>query len=209
MDNFSLSDIRAVLDNDNEGFGGGSWWILLLFIVLFGGGNGFGFNGNRGQEQTAATLNTDFSILERKLDSIANGICQSSYENARLANQTDIAMLQGFNATQGQLADCCCTTQRAIDNVRYNAAQNTCEITNAVHQENEATRAAISALSSKLDQNEIQSLRDKVASMELNSALCGVVRYPLATTYNAGYNPYGCNPCGFNNNCCGAYGTTF
>lgn len=203
MDNFSLSDMRAVLDNSNEGFGGGSWWILLLFIILFGGGNGFGFGGNR--EQTADVLNTDFSILERKLDGISNGICQSSYENARLANQTDIAMLQGFSAAQGQLADCCCTTQRAIDNVRYDAAQNTCEITNAVHQENEATRAAISALSTKLDQNEIQNLRDKVASMELTSALCGVVRYPLATTYNAG-----CAPFGFNGgNCCGTYGTTF
>lgn len=36
------------------------------------------------------------------------------------------------------------------------------------------------------------------------NALCGVVRYPNATTYNAGGNPF------FGGNgCCGGYGTAF
>lgn len=38
--------------------------------------------------------------------------------------------------------------------------------------------------------------------LQLQSALCGVVRYPNSTTFTAGYNPY------FNTNACGC-GTTF
>lgn len=38
--------------------------------------------------------------------------------------------------------------------------------------------------------------------LQLQSALCGVVRYPNSTTFTAGYNPY------FNANTCGC-GTTF
>lgn len=164
------------------------------------GNTGF-FGGNRG-EQNAPALNTDFAILERKLDGLTDGVCNSSYENARLANQTDTRVFQGFNETQRQLADCCCSTQRAIDGVRYDGAQHTFELANTIHEDGVATRAAIAALSSKMDQNEIQQLRDRLYSAELNSSLCGVVRYPLATTYNAG-----CPPFAFNGGC--GCGTTF
>ena len=46
-ENFSLADMAAVMKNDNSN--GASWnnpmW--LLWAILFGGGNGFGFGGNR------------------------------------------------------------------------------------------------------------------------------------------------------------------
>ena len=47
MDNYSLSDIRAATDHDDDGFSGqGGWfWIVVLFLFMFGfGGNGFGRN---------------------------------------------------------------------------------------------------------------------------------------------------------------------
>lgn len=72
---------------------------------------------------------------------------------------------------QAQLSNCCC------------------ELKTAVHAEGEATRALI-------QQNEIQTLRDKVASLEMDNRMCGVVRYPTATTYTSGSNPFcGCG-CG-------------
>lgn len=44
----------------------------------------------------------------------------------------------------------------------------------------------------------------QVNQLQLQSALCGVVRYPNSTTFTAGYNPY------FNANACGCgCGTTF
>jgi hypothetical protein len=57
------------------------------------------------------------------------------------------------------MKDCCCTTNRNIDAVRYENAQNTCAITNAIHAEGEATRALINA-------NTIQELRDKLEARD-------------------------------------------
>ena len=51
------------------------------------------------------------------------------------------------------------TTNRNIDAVRYEGAQNTCAITNAIHAEGEATRALINA-------NVMQELRDKLEARD-------------------------------------------
>lgn len=45
-------------------------------------------------------------------------------------------------------------------------------------------------------ENEIQSLRDQVSALQLNAAMCGVVKYPTMTTYATQCNPfagYACN----------------
>ena len=48
--------------------------------------------------------------------------------------------------------------------------------------------------STLIQANEMQALRDKIQQLELHDALCGVVRYPLSTTYTSGGNPFcGCN----------------
>lgn len=71
--------------------------------------------------------------------------------------------------------------------------QNACDITTAIHAEGEATRALIHT-------NEIQALRDKVSSLEMDSRFCGVVRYPMSYSYSAGNSPFcGCG-CGCGNN---------
>jgi hypothetical protein len=108
-------------------------------------------------------------------------------------------MLNGFNTLGMQIAEnrfaaqnCCCETNRNIDAVRYEAQKNTCDITTAIHAEGEATRALIR-------ENEIQALRDKVHALEQNAALCGVVRYPNAMTYSAGYSPFCVSPCAATN----------
>lgn len=53
----------------------------------------------------------------------------------------------------------CCTTNRNIDSVKAEAYKNTCEITNAIHREGEATRALIIA-------NQMQELRDRLADRD-------------------------------------------
>ena len=94
-----------------------------------------------------------------------------------------------------QLATCCCDTQRAIDGVNYNAAQNTASI-------NANTTAAVQKVLDAIQKDKIEALQGQVNQLQLQSALCGVVRYPNSTTFTAGYNPY------FNANTCGC-GTTF
>lgn len=153
--NYSLADIRAAT-HDNDGFEGqGSWfWIVVLFLFMFGSGNGmFGNQGNLTRAEMTDGFNNQ-SVL-RKLDGITQGLCDGFYA-------MNTGMLNGFNTVGNQIAEnrfaaqqCCCETNRNIDNVRYEASKNTCDITSAIHAEGEATRALINA-------NTMQALRDKL-----------------------------------------------
>ena len=191
MDNYSLADIRAATGADENGWGGGgAWWIIILFLFMFGmGGGGWGW-GNRGNDAlTRAEMQQGFDTQEitRKLDGLSYGMCDGFYAQ-------NTTMLNGFAGVTSAVRDaqfaaqqCCCETNRNIDSVRYDAQKNTCDITTAIHAEGEATRALI-------QKNEMQNLRDRLQQMELREAMCGVVRYPMATTYTSGGNPFfGCN----------------
>lgn len=154
----------------NSGFGGfggdGAWWIIILFLFVFcgWGGNGWGNNGNSGGVVDGYVLTSDFASVERKLDSIANGICDSTFAlnnaitggfatttqaintgfgNAELsrANQ-QAALMQQLNAMQMQAANCCCENRAAIAQVRYDMATQACDTRNTVQN---ATRDIIDA----------------------------------------------------------------
>lgn len=194
MDNYSLADIRAATGAEENGWGGGgAWWIIILFLFMFGmGGGGWGW-GNLGNDAlTRAEMQQGFDTQEitRKLDGLSYGMCDGFYAQ-------NTTMLNGFAGVTAAVRDaqfaaqqCCCETNRNIDAVRYDAQKNTCDITTAIHAEGEATRALI-------QKNEMQNLRDRLQQMELREAMCGVVRYPMATTYTSGGNPF----CGCNNGC--------
>lgn len=144
---------NAGRNNDGVGFGdNGAWWIIL-FLIFGWGRNGFGngFGGNGGGVGDNYILATDFATIERKLDSLANGICDSTFAlnntvtNGFFGVQNSLtqgfaglntALLQGNYALSSQLADCCCgvktqladcccTIERGIDGINYNNAINT------------------------------------------------------------------------------------
>lgn len=191
MDTMSLSDIAAVTRGaDNDGWGnGGAWWIIILFLFVFMG-NGFGFNrqGEFGQYATAASqqeilFGQQFGQLNDRLTSIGNGICNLGYdvqgnigqlgkEMALAQNGTNTAIMQSANGIQAQLAECCCNTQRAIDGVNANI---------------EAKFAALEK--SQLEQR-IAEQSARIASLEMDNRMYGVVRYPNGYTYNAGMSPF-------------------
>lgn len=194
MENYSLSDIRAATDHDrDDGFGGGAWWIIILFLFMFGMGGLGGFCGQNGA-LTRAEMQQGFDTAEvtRKLDGLSYGLSEGFYAQ-------NTTMLNGFAGVTAAVENarfsaqqCCCETNRNIDGVRYDAQKNTCDIITAIHAEGEATR-------NLMQQNEIQQLRDRIQRAELRDAMCGVVRYPMATTYTSGGNPFcGCGCCGQN-----------
>lgn len=136
--NYSLSDIAAVTDgNRNNGMFGGDWsaWIILFLLFgMFGGGwggfGGFGgFGGGSGFQgmATRADINEGFALngLQTGITAIQQGICDSTY-----ALQNSIT--GGFNTVNGAIKDCCCQTQRAIDGVNFNMAQNTCTLQSGI-----------------------------------------------------------------------------
>lgn len=186
MDNYSLSDLRAAVGDDNNGFGGnGAWWVILLFLFWGFNGNGWNRQGEFGQYATAASqqeilYGQQFGQLNDRLTNIGNGICDSTF-----ALNNSITS-EGRNLSS-QLANCCCENRLATANLAAQMDRQTCDITTAIHAEGEATRALIQT-------NEIQSLRDKVSSLEMDSRFCGVVRYPMSYSYSAGNSPF-CGGC--------------
>ena len=209
MDNYSLSDLAAVSkDNDGWGGGGGAWWIIILFLFVFMGGGWGGFNrqGEFGQYATAASqqeilFGQHFGQLNDRITNVGNGLCTLGYEMQGNIGQlgrevalaqagTNTTIMQTGNSIQGQIAQCCCDNRLATANLSAQRDRQTCDITTAIHAEGEATRALMQA-------NELQALRDKVASLEMDNRMCGVVRYPNGLTYSAGSSPF----CGCNSGC--------
>lgn len=195
----SLADIAAVTDKTNGMFGGadgGMWIFALLILLMIGGGGGF-FGGTRnlnGEPVTEAGLCNamNFNNLENSVGRLNDNV-QHNYQGLQngLSN-LGYETLRNFNAAQTQLADCCCTTQRAIDGVNYNGAINTASI-------NANTTAQTQKILDALAQNKIDTLQAQVNQLQLQSAMCGVVRYPNATTYTAGFNPVFNSGCGCSN----------
>lgn len=136
------------------GLGGdGAWWIVLFLIfAAFGGwGNGFGFGGGGNGVMDGYVLTSDFANVERKIDSVNQGLCDGFYQQAQLVNGTNMAMANGFaqaelsrsnqqaalmqqlNAMQMQAANCCCENRAAIAQVRYDMATQACDTRNTVN----------------------------------------------------------------------------
>ena len=188
--NYSLSDIAAVSEN---GFGGGNAWIMIiLFALIFGfGGNGWNRNSDFGQFATAASqseilIGQQFQNLDNKIDRIGNGIADATFA---LNN----SIKDGNYATQTAIKDCCCTTQRNIDSVRFDMSNYACAIK---ENDNANTQKILDVIA----QNKIETLQGRINQLELQQAMCGVVRYPNAMTYTAGTSPFcNCN-CGCYNN---------
>ena len=129
-------------DNCSFGDGNGCWWVILFLLFAFGGwGRGFGgFGGNYGSQTGGATdgyvLASDFAQVDRKLDSVNNGICDSTFAlNNTMTNgfaNVQNTLCQGFSGinnaittngyetrlgVQGlsaSLANCCCDLKTQI-----------------------------------------------------------------------------------------------
>jgi hypothetical protein len=159
----TAGDILALTKNNDDGNWMNNPFIYLVWLALLGNGGMFG---NRGDAavQGAITRSDLFEGFNNQdvngqLRGITNGICDGFYA-------INSGLKDGFYGIQGALAEnrfaqqnCCCETNRNIDGVRFENAQNTCAITNAIHAEGEATRALINA-------NTMQDLRDKLEARD-------------------------------------------
>ena len=206
----------------NGGFGwgdNGALWLIVLFLFIFAGGwgNGFGNNGNGGGVVDGYVLTSDFANVERKIDSVNQGLCDGFYQQAQLVNGTNMAMANGFaqaelsrsnqqaalmqqlNAMQMQAANCCCENRAAIAQVRYDMASQACDTRNTVNtaardiidNQNQNSRAILDFLTqSKLQdlQSENQGLKLAASQAAQNNYLISQLRPTPIPSYQS------CNP---------------
>ena len=191
MENLTPADIKAVTDGEGGMFGGGSILLVLVlfFILMMGGGNW----GGRGNAVTEADLCNANSFSELKAGVARNGDAISGMYTGLQNGLSNLGYetLRNFNTLQAQLADCCCTIQRGIDSVNYNGAINT---SNIIQAQERGTQKILDAICG----NRMADMQNQINQLQLQAALCGVVRYPNAITYNAGVSPFFggcCNTC--------------
>ena len=231
MENYSLSDIAAVSGNRNNGmFGGdgdwGAWIILFLLFGMFGRGGWGGFGGGNECGAPCATqadvrAAVDQQTLISKLDQQTYGLADSTYALNNAING-------GFHSVERQLADCCCTTQRAIDGVNFNMAKGFCDLGNVMNtntrdileNQNCNTRAILDFLTNdkiatltaenqslKLTASQANQNAVLMAAMDANKA--EILRRTGAECPTAAYIVQPPTPVHFPYNNCGCGGNSF
>lgn len=197
--NYSLTDVATALGGTGGGMNLTSLIMILLVFTLFGGGGFWGARGgDYGSYASAASqqeilYGQRFQGIDDKLDrgftSIGNGISSLGYATQGMIKDGNAAVTGAVTAEgralQSQLAEHNCTVQRNVDALRFDMSNYNAAIAAAIRDDGEKTRALI-------QQNKIEQLQEKVRSLELGQAMCGVVRYPTESTYNAGGSPF-CN----------------
>lgn len=71
---------------------------------------------------------------------VDNAICNLGFNMQNGFNSTNVAMLQGQNALQAQLSQCCCDNRAGQADIKYQMATDTCAIQNTIQN---ATRDII------------------------------------------------------------------
>lgn len=206
---FTMPVTPAYDGSRNDGFGDGNGWWIILFVLFFAfggwGNGGWSGNGSNSSYYTDSALQRGFDTqnIVGKLDGINNGLCNGfytqntaimngfhgvdnaicnlGYQTQQGFNNTNVALMQGQNALQAQLADCCCQNREAIAQVRYDMAQDTCALQNTMNTNTrdiiESQNAGTRAILDYLCQEKISTLQAenndlrRAASQDRQSAL--------------------------------------
>lgn len=198
----SPADFAAMSGNMNND----NWFIWMLFLFFICGGGNWGWNNSQGNTLLDSTLAASAaqggyvtsnqmndalrlqSIQQGQRD-ITDAINSNKYDivnansatEARLiANQSSLLANQQANA---QAQQACCA------DIKYNSAMNTAAI-------NENTTAQTQKILDAITGNRMADMQNQINQLQLQNAVSGVVRYPMASTYSSGCNPFcGCG-CG-------------
>ena len=192
MDSTGITPVMPI-GGMGDSFGGTGIWLfgLLILLGLFNGG--FGNGGNSNAIQADVNRGFDNQNLQAQTRDILTAVNTGTAQSVAATNQTfhdSLAAMQGlYNETARDIAglavgqadilakqnECCCSTKMLIEQSKYETAM--------------AMAGMEQRITSKMDQNEITALRDKVSSLELAQATAGMLRFPNSWSYGAGPFP--------------------
>ena len=201
MDNGALtaSDV-ALLNNDGMGGWNGMIWLFAI-LALMGGGFG-GFGGGNQQYATRDQVQSGFDTqnMQMQTSGILSAVNAGTAQNIQATNQTfhdslmanqnlyneiarDVSNLQlGQANLAASQQECCCATKQLIMQSNYDGAMRDAA-TNANFT------AQIQSVKDMIAQDKIEALQAQVSGLQLQNALCGVLRFPNTWTYQAGSFP--------------------
>lgn len=224
------------------GFGGGMW----------GGMGGWGNGGMMAAANgalTRADLCSEFNFngLENAVRGVTQGLCDGFYAMQNSINGLGMNAMQGFSQAElsranqqaalmqqlnnlgYQQKDCCCETQRSIDNVRFTIAQEDCNTRNLmqsntrdlIENQNANARAVLDALTAQRLESkderiaaqaaQIQALQLAASQAQQNATIGAMISASEATILRrtgaecptAAYVVQPPTPVTFPTNCCG------
>lgn len=194
---------------------------------------GYGYSGGMGFAEAAVQRGFDNQAVVSKLDGLNAGVCSLGYDQliqmnnleragsnntfAILNGQRDgqIAMMQGFNAMERQVADCCCENKMLNMETRFQMQQDTCDLKSAIYnstrditendnanfrQLNETVRNGFNTLILNQKDQYIAELERKLNACDRDSALQGTASYIINSVRPAAVPAYpAANPNGMGN----------
>jgi hypothetical protein len=191
----------AVGQGMNGGCGGAWGGDLLAIIVLaalFGGG-GFGGYGGGGNVFGEVQRGFDTTGINNKLNGIENGLCDGFY-----AQNTNL--LTGFATVSREIADCCCTTNRNIDQLRFDTERQHCETRRAIDAGTDRIIGYLTNQEMDRLRAENQALRFNASQSAQNAYLLSELRpvaKPAYITCSPFSSAFGWNNGGWNAGGCG------
>lgn len=181
--NYSLSDLKAITDGADMN---GSWLFIILLLFILGGGNGFGF-GNRNNGYTDATTNEilsgqKFDALSRQINQVGDGLCSSTYALNNSIKDGNSAV-SGAVITEGR------NIQQGLCDIKQDMANYVASI-----KENDL--ANTQKILDQISTNRIADMQNQINQLQLQSAMNGVVKYPMQSSYAMLNNPFCSCGCG-------------
>lgn len=168
-------DKTYVFGNDGYGNGCNGGWnngivdIAALALIAGGGFGGWGGRGGYGGGYGGATFGAvetanvndhiDSAMIEQKVCDVQADIAEVKYADALNSKDNLRAMDQNSFALQSQIAECCCNTNRSIDQVRFDATLSNCQQNNLLLSEFGKVNANIDKL--RCDA-EIAALKERI-----------------------------------------------
>ena len=202
----SVADALALRESGNNGMFGNDFMGIFGLLILLGIMNG-GFGGFGGGNQQYATreqvqngfdnlnaADTARDILGAVTTAGTNGIAatkEAQYETIGVMKDAQVALTRELGIVEAKgdsilakMNECCCQVLRGQDAIKYDALSNKNDIMNRI---GDAERR----ISNQLTEDKFAAMQQRINQLELNAALCGVVRYPTSATYDAGAWPFG------------------
>ena len=170
-------------DNGNGGFGGIWIFALLILLGLFSGGfGGFGNSSRVGEAYaTQADIQraVDLDTLKSGQSAITNALKDAAYNHLGEIRDNGMMIERGLS----EMKSCCCEINRNIDSVRFDMSRFASEINSNVGSQ-------VQKVLDRLSADREAALNDRIRSLELDRALCGI---PRTSPYGYRVQPdFGC-----------------
>ena len=203
MDSTGITPVMPMGGDGGFGLNGmGGIFALLILLGLFSGGFGGGFGGGANQYATRDQVQNGFDTQNLQaqtrdiLSAVTSGTAQTIAASTANATNAIEAIKDGnaslirefgnvenaLTALGGKQQECCCEILRAVDGVNYNGAINTAAI-------NANTTAHTQKILDAIMGNRMADMQNQINQLQLQNAMCGVMKYPTSWAYNAGTFP--------------------